>query len=409
MTHNDFPTAVDFCAGAGGLSYGLQTVGYNVRAAFETDPIAAHTYHTNIGQHDDMAIYRKDVTTIDPALIPHNIDLFAGGPPCQPFSTATGTVDETDPRRFVAFALIDWIAATNPKTVLLENVSTLARDHRHVLELLLDYLRDAGYQVSVETLNAADYRVPQQRARMFILGVRNDLTPPDTWTPPPVRTDTPEQRKLGHLNANLAGYRTAREALNELPDPIPPCSMANNPAATTFPGDSYRERPSPSTWLTTTDTGTYKLGPHGGCTGDIYMPPNHVEADHGDRHRTRMAEMPLGHSGTSVTERRLHPDEPAPTMTVSSGTPPVHYVGQSPSHPDRPLETVRRLTVHEVAQLQTFPPEWGFAGTKTEQFRQVGNAVPTLLAAHVGYHLQQVLPNAPERPADHSSTTTATA
>lgn len=407
-TDTTYPTAVDLCAGAGGLSYGLQTIGFNVRAAFETDPLAAYTYHENIGQHDDMVIYRDDVTTIRPELIPDDVDLFAAGPPCQPYSSATGAVDEDDPRRFVAFAIVDWIAATKPKTLLIENVSTLARDHRDVLDALLDTLRDAGYQVSVQDLNAADYRVPQQRTRMFILGVRHDLTPPDIWTPPPVRTNDPGQLMLGHLDAALAGYRTAGEALEDLPAAVPPCSMAENPAAHTFPCDPYREHPTPSTWLSIADDGTYELGMMSGCTGDIYMPPNHVAANHGARHRERMAKMNLGYCGSSVTERRLHPDQPAPTMTVSSGTPPVHYHGRSPEYPDRDLETVRRLTVHEVAQLQTFPPEWGFAGTKTEQFRQVGNAVPTLLAAHVGYHLQQVLPTTPPDPTGATTSTSST-
>lgn len=404
-TDTTYPTAVDLCASAGGLSYGLQTIGFNVRAAFETDPMAAYTYHENIAAHDDMALYQKDVTDVQPALIPDEIDLFAAGPPCQPYSSATGAVDEDDPRRFVVFAILEWITETNPKTVLIENVSTLARDHRDVLHALLDDLRDANYQASVQTLDAADYRVPQRRSRMFILGVRHDLTPPTTWTPPPVRTDDPGQLMLGHLDAGLAGYRTTSDALEDLPRPVHPTSMEQNPAAYTFLRDPHREHPTPSTWLTQRDDGTYELGPQGGCTGDVCMPPNHVEANHGPQHRNRMAAMPLGHCGSSVTERRLHPNEPAPTMTVSSGTPPVHYQGQSPEHPERRLRDVRRLTVHEVAQLQTFPPEWGFAGTKTEQFRQVGNAVPTLLAAHVGYHLQQVLPNAPPRHTTGSEST----
>ena len=104
-----------------------------------------------------------------------------------------------------------------------------------------------------------------------------------------------------------------------------------------------------------------------------------------------MADFPLGYSGSSTTKRRLDPVKPAPTMTVSDGTPPVHYVWRSPSTPDAPLADVRRLTVRECARLQTFPDHWCFAGTKAERFRQVCNAVPVRLAEHVTGHLREVV------------------
>ena len=103
-----------------------------------------------------------------------------------------------------------------------------------------------------------------------------------------------------------------------------------------------------------------------------------------------MAEYPHGYVGSSTTDRRLHPDRPAPTVTISEGTPPVHYDGRTPTN-DKPVELVRRLTVREAARLQGFEDHWCFAETKAERFAQVGNAVPPPLAAHVAAHLRDAI------------------
>ncbi len=115
------------------------------------------------------------------------------------------------------------------------------------------------------------------------------------------------------------------------------------------------------------------------------MPPNHVAPDHRPETREKYAEWELGCCKNETT-RRLHPDRPAPTMTVSQGTPPLHYIGAAPGN-DEPVEEVRRLTVREVARLQRFPDWFCFPGTKQHQFQQVGNAVPPHLADHVIGHL----------------------
>lgn len=117
------------------------------------------------------------------------------------------------------------------------------------------------------------------------------------------------------------------------------------------------------------------------------MPTNHVAQDHSDGHRKKMAEYPLGQSGPPTTARRLHPDEPAPTMTDSSGTPPVHYRGAAPGK-EGTVSDVRRLTVRECARIQTFLDSYTFGGTKAEQYRMVNNSVPPALAYHIGHHLR---------------------
>lgn len=385
---SDFPSAIDLCAGCGGFSLGAQNVGANVRAAFEINPAAYYTYKTHIADHDDMHLVSRDITTLDPKHISEEIDAVFAGPPCQPFSDAQGDPFDGDPEDTVLFAVSEWIEELEPAVFAIENVGGLKRNHPDVMARLLDALRDAEYNVSPVALDAANYGVPQKRERVFILGVRADIEPPGQWEPEHTRTPHAGQATLSSLDVPRDGYRTAGDALSDLPEPLPAQKPVEDPVHLTPHFDDNRVLPdSCPTWVVQNDDGTYSLGPHGGIRGDISMPPNHVEADHSLETREKYAEWELGYCGGRTTDRRLHPDEPSPTITVSQGTPPVHYVGKSPSHPERPVENVRRLTPREVARIQTFPDSWCFAGTRLEQYRQVGNAVPPLLASHVVDHL----------------------
>lgn len=382
------PTAIDLCAGCGGFSLGAQNVGFNVRSALEINPAAYYTYKKHIAVHDDMHLLARDMTTLDPAHASENIDAVFAGPPCQPFSDAQGDPFDGDPEDTVLFAVTEWIEKLEPAVFAIENVGGLKRNHPDVMGRLLDALRDAEYSVCPVELNAVDYGVPQKRERVFILGVRGDMESPSRWEPPHSRSQHAGQTRLSALNIPSDGYRTAGEALDDLPAPLPPQKPVEDPVHLTAHNDDNRVIPdSCPTWLVRNDDGSYSLGPGGGMDGDILMPPNHVATDHAMTTRERIGQWERGFCGERTTERRLDPDEPAPTITVSSGTMPVHYTGYSPQHEDEPLEEVRRLTVREVARLQTFPDSWCFSGTRLEQYRQVGNAVPPLLASHVADHL----------------------
>lgn len=404
MSTTTHPTAIDLCSGCGAASYGLQSVGYNVRAAFEIDASASFTYHVQIGQHDDMAVYDHDITDVRPEMVTNidggdDLDLVFAGPPCQPFSEGQGEILEEDDRMFVAFAVPEWVDALQPKAAIIENVGGLKDNHPKAHGRLLDALEDAGYQLSTIVLNAADYRVPQRRNRVFIIAVRNDIAPPAVWVPPAVRTDDPNQTRLTTFrssNGSLRGYRTSGEALGGLPRPLSAQKPADDPVHLVSPYDANRVTPhSCGEFLPIEEVGGSidDVGPEfragGALAGKaVLMPPNHVESAHTDEYRAKKSSLPLGFPGQPATDRRLHPDEAAPTMTVSNGTAPFHFGGKAPGN-NKPVELVRRLTVREVARLQTFEDHWCFAGTRGEQFRQAGNAVPPLLAEHLGEFLRR--------------------
>lgn len=392
---HEYPTAIDLCAGCGGFSHGAQMVGFNVRAAFEIDPSAWYTYKVHLADHDDMALLDRDITNGVPQdvierVAPEGVDAIFAGPPCQPFSESAGEHYEGNPKDTVAYAVAKWVEALQPKVAAIENVGGLKRNNERVLDAMLDTIRLAGYQIHTIEVDAANYGLPQHRERVFLLAVRDDLTPPETWTPPITHIADPQQARLGD-ERDLESVETAREALDDLPAPLTPQRPHNDVIHGISLYDQNRVTPhSCGRWLSLDEEGRYYRAEGSDNDQEVLVPPNHIETGHQMSTRAKMGEFPYGYSGRSTTDRRLDPDRPAPTMTVSEGTPPIHYVGRAPGNIE-PVDAVRRLTVRECARIQGFPDHWCFAGTKLERFRQVCNAVPPPLASHIAAHLWRVL------------------
>jgi len=362
----DGPTAVDMFAGIGGATIGLAAGGFDVRAAWETDPVASYAYRVNHTEGTDIAQF-GDATDVRPDRVPNDLDLLFGAT-VSGFSSSGGSIED-DPRNQLAFCVPEWADAVAPKVVVVENVVGLQDLHGPTHSALVDVLADAGdgYTVATVRLDAADYNVPQARERVFLVAVREDCPTPDQWEPPVVTAPAPTRTLTG---TSLPEYDTAGDALDELPAPIASAPPADDPVHETIEA----VQPGAGEW------GRHRVDPHtvaghrevGGTI--VSVPPNHVAPDHAEETRAKYAEWALGYCGSRTTDRRLHPDQPAPTMTVSDGVQPIHYQGRSPSTPGEPVDDVRRLTVREVARLQTFPDMVTFAGTRVEQYRQAANA-----------------------------------
>lgn len=401
------PTAVDLFCGAGGKSLGLAMGGFDVLCGMDVDNSAFYSYHVQMRsiQPSEIVPISHDCTKVNPKRIPRlnpnaeTLNLLAGGPSCQPWSNARGPSGDADARQERAFTMAAWAARLAPHTIIIENVAGMKHSHREKHDELLAQLSAAGpgYTVTSVTLNAAGYGVPQARERVFIIGVRSDLSAPSRWEPPATHAPEPTHTLTGET---LEGYKTARDALGDLPEPLAPQPPADDPIHLVSLYDENRITPHAcGEWIERDGE-------------EVYMPPNHVASNHAASTRRRIAAWPHGYSGRSVTKRRLAPDEPAPTLTVSNGSAPVHYTGPTPPFedgvPDDP--DVRRLTPRECARLQGFPDHYCFAGTRSEQFAQVGNAVPPLLAAAVASHLGRtvLLPQTDTevRPTEDTSTAT---
>ena len=173
-SNNNKPTAVDVFCGCGGLTVGLRKAGFRVAAAVEIDSLAIKTYKAN---HRDVAVWKTDIRNLQPAelfeqlgLDPGEIDLLAGCPPCQGFSTLrtlNGSVRIDDPRNDLLLEFQRFVEALQPRSVMMENVPGLAGDERFAS--FCKKLKNLGYVGDYRILDAADYGVPQRRRRLIYL------------------------------------------------------------------------------------------------------------------------------------------------------------------------------------------------------------------------------------------------
>ncbi|WP_107331561.1 DNA cytosine methyltransferase [Metapseudomonas otitidis] len=174
------PTAIDLFCGAGGLTTGLKKSGFKVLAGFELDETAAETYKLN---HGSSRIFVSDLSTLDPAQVMDELnlkkgelDLLAGCPPCQGFSshkTRNKSSSVEDERNNLIFSVLEFIRTMEPKTVMIENVPGLAKDDR--ISRFKSELKELGYKINdntVQILDAADFGVPQRRKRMILQASR---------------------------------------------------------------------------------------------------------------------------------------------------------------------------------------------------------------------------------------------
>lgn len=320
---------IDLFAGAGGLSLGLLEAGLEVIAAIECDAAAAATYRS---LHPGASVLEEDINSADLSQFKGEIDVVAGGPPCQPFSTGGLRRGADDPRNGLP-AMLTAIELLRPRAVLLENVPGLAGPGgRDDLAQLLQRLQALGYVYEHLVLDAADYGVPQRRRRLVICATRvpGFVFPDPTHGP----------------SANRA-WNTVGDALDS--DQV--LGVANLSIVT------YAKRP------------------------DLRPSPY-------DGH--------LFNGGG----RPLDTGRPSRTILASAGGNKTHFLdcrGVVPGYHAHlmaggrarqgKVPGARRLTVAESALLQSFDPATPFMGSRSQQYSQIGNAVPPLLAEAVGRSL----------------------
>lgn len=171
-------TAIDLFSGCGGLSLGLKNAGFKILAAVDSDSLACRTYRLN---HKKTFLLEKDITKTRPtylrkrlSLEPGELDLLAGCPPCQGFSTLrtlNGKESVEDPINDLVFQFLKYTRVFLPKAIMMENVPGLAKDSR--LEKLINKIAAIGYRSEARVMDAWDYGTPQRRKRMVMIAVRN--------------------------------------------------------------------------------------------------------------------------------------------------------------------------------------------------------------------------------------------
>lgn len=338
------PTCIELFAGAGGLALGLEMAGFEHHGLVERDKTACQTLQLN---RPFWPVLNYDVKHLSdlvwPVLNFSDIDLIAGGFPCQPFSYAGNRKGLEDPVNGTAFGyMIDFVKLIKPKMLLLENVPGLIKHEQgKTFNTIIESIVNAGYKIMGSyVLNANDYLVPQNRKRLFIIALRNDLESI-------IEVPKPYDYKP-----------TLRDALYASPLYATDCPVSA--------GKPYPQR----------KIDLYKHIPQGGYWRDL---PSHLKQYYMER-------PSYGKGGNTGTLRRLQLDKPSLTIMCR---PDQNQTDRCHPLHDRPL------TTRESARVQSFTDDWEFCGSITQQYKQIGNAVPVNLAYSVGLALKSVLDHIP--------------
>ncbi len=342
---------IDLFCGCGGLSFGFSKAGYNILLGIDNDAKALETFKLN---HLNAKAICSDITQISyqkdikPLIEPCQIDVIIGGPPCQGMSLS-GPRKFDDPRNSLYLSYIRLVKEIQPKAFVIENVPGLTSLFGgQIKDNIIEQFSQIGYHVQYKILCASDYGVPQSRRRVFFIGLKSGSF---TYPQP---TD------------NVV---TCSMALNDLPSLI--SELGDEIMAyATEPQNDYQKQ----------------MRKHSKSV------QNHIAANHTDKVRKIISLVPDGGNYKDLPEEyktsrnfhiawtRFDSNKPAPTIDTGHRH-HFHY------------KYNRVPTVRECARLQSFPDNFIFLGNKTQQFRQVGNAVPPLLAQRIAEQLKKSLEN----------------
>jgi len=328
------PVAIELFSGCGGLSTGLMDAGIRVAAGFDYDRRAIagyaynHEYRGSRGFECDLSqASGADLLRMSGL---QRIDLLAGGPPCQPFSIVGKRQGLDDERGKLVFDFLRFIKELSPQAVVFENVANLATIYDGaILRYIERRLRRMGYAFASGVCSAADFGVPQMRKRLLVLAARDVSA-----------LELPPRTHSGDPSTHLPPHVTSSVALADLPD----------------------------------------AGDYGAC--GVF---NHEPTQHTRDMLKRLRSLPPGKRERGSFHDRLHPDRPSYTLRAGAGNfsplRPIHY------------RYHRVVTVRESARLQSFEdhfiwPDWI---PRLQQYRQVGNAVPPLVARAAAEYLAKKL------------------
>ena len=353
-------TCLDLFCGAGGLSKGFLDAGYDVVLGVDYDDAALETFQKNHGSAKAMKLDLYDHSNID-LIVDYlqdkgidQLDVLVGGPPCQGFSYA-GKMDINDKRNFLYLAMVKLTERLKPKAVLLENVLAMIEANGGVgAQRVIDDFGKIGYDMVPKVLFAPDYGIPQVRRRVFFVGLR----------------DSKEKFEFPQPTVDENNYITCEEAISDLPS----LQLEN--------GDIIRGEKMQEYMTPPASKYQEKMRQR---SAFVY---NHIGSVPIEKTRKMIALVPEGKNYLSLPDeyRKLYKYHEAltryhskkPSLTINTGhRSHFHYKWN------------RIPTVRESARLQSFPDDFLFYGNQSDQFKQVGNAVPPLLGQAIAQQLKK--------------------
>ena len=349
---------LDLFCGAGGLSLGFQLAGFKIVGGidFQIDAIKTHEFNfkNSVSICGDIKEISDDKIK---KMFANKVDIIIGGPPCQGFSAGNRQQIENDPRNKLFFEFIRFVKILQPKAIVIENVrQILTKDNGFAKNKIFEILEEQGYNVDVRVLTSSDYGVPQTRSRAIFIGIKKEIGNFDYDNIKKTKKIVTVKEAIGELYSLENG--TELELKNQPQTKFQKYVRSKNNLITNhepkYPNEEVQERIS--------------YVPQGGNWRDV---PEHLwKVKRNNRH--------------SSAYKRL--DENKPSITIDTGH--MNYF--------HPLYN-RVPTVRESARLQSFPDDFTFIGTPTSQLRQVGNAVPPLMAKAVAELVKEVLNNAEQK------------
>lgn len=354
-------TCVDLFSGAGGLSRGFLDAGYDVVLGVDFDDAALQTFKANHGSAEAMKLDLFDHSNIDKIvefLDEKNIklDVLVGGPPCQGFSIA-GPRDMNDKRNSLYLAMVKLADRLKPQAVVLENVPGMIRTNGGIgAKRIVQDFAEIGYKMIPKLLYAPDYGIPQIRKRVFFVGLR----------------DSDEEFEFPLATCDKENYVTCADAIDDLP------SLQTDDGEIIY-GDeiqAYRT-PARTEYQTLMRKNTKQV-------------QNHIGSIPIEKTKKMISLVPEGKNYKALPEEyrglykyhealtRYHSQKPS--LTINTGhRSHFHYLYN------------RIPTVRESARLQSFPDDFIFYGNKSQQYKQVGNAVPPMLGQVIATKLKEYL------------------
>jgi DNA (cytosine-5)-methyltransferase 1 len=400
---SDAPIFMDFFCGAGGLSLGLSRAGFRPVLAVDSDPSATRTYkwnETSISVENVLTadIRELEVEDLESRLAGKRLDLMVGAPPCQGFSYVGNrsklfisarkalhayTVEQDD-RTYLYEYFVGAALELRPRILLMENVPGMdsrRRDGPSYMQRAADLLEDKGYLTAIWNLNAASYGIPQKRQRKFLVASL-------TGSVPVILEREFQDRARVNFDTDALPPITLEQAIFDLPPLEADDGAVIMKKTPTISDDDPRFR-------------FYLTNPRFRLKAEEKLIYNHRSRYQNDRDLELYALLRPGENSVHVLERyerndlmryradifddkysKMKPDEPSRTIVSH-----LAKDGNSYIHP----EQTRSITPREAARVQSFPDDHVFCGSSTDQWTQIGNAVPPALACAIGAHLKEFL------------------
>ena len=368
------PVGIDLFAGAGGLSLGFEQAGFDVAAAVEIDPIHCSTHEYNFPHSKAICASVVDLSgeqiRVAAGLGKRDIDVVFGGAPCQGFSMM-GKRALDDPRNQLVFHYVRLVKELNPKYCVFENVKGLTvGKHKQFLNEIMEALEGAGYDVLVDykVLNAADFGVPQDRRRLFLIGARRGQTLP----------------KYPETTSSV----TVAEAISDLPnaDDFEQLEKVDNVRVSFKTAAPYSQRLRGISADPSDFSYPRKF--------DKNLLTSSLRTAHTALSQQRFLKTAPGETEKISRFRKLPMDGLCNTLRAGTDSARGAFTSPRPIHPI----FARVITVREAARLHSYPDWFRFHMTKWHGFRQIGNSVPPLLGRAVAAEIVKVLGLTPTRP-----------